>query len=336
MQCGCACGANDNTSVYIFLTYLYMTTWFVMKGWSWLENKITVHQWKIAKTNYTPFQMILFYLFWLCPATFGNFPPDENSWNQLNSWKISSLVIVLSRLCGKCTQLESDISWVGARVISNSKDWLSAKYAALWRKGKDWLSAKYAALWRKWKDWLSAKHGASWRKGKDWLSAKHAALWRKGKDWLSAKHAALWRKGKDWLFAKHAALWRKGKDWLSAKHAALWRKGNDWLSAKHAALWGKGKDRSSAKHAALWRKGKDWLSAKHAALWRKRLIVWVSGYCVLVERYVCLPADCWFIGLALWTVPDLPLCLGVLDHRAPLARGPFFLPKNLLTMMVQF
>jgi hypothetical protein len=81
----------------------------------------------------------------------------------------------------------------------------------------------------------------------------------------------------------------------------------------------------SVKHAALWRKGKDWLSAKHASLWRKRLIVWVSGYCVLVERYVCLPADCWFIGLALWTVPDLPLCLGVLDHRAPLARGPFFL-----------
>jgi len=26
-------------------------------------------------------------------------------------------------------------------------------------------------------------------------------------------------------------------------------------------------------------------------------------------------------------VPDLPLCLGVLKHRAPLARGPIFLPK---------
>ena len=28
-------------------------------------------------------------------------------------------------------------------------------------------------------------------------------------------------------------------------------------------------------------------------------------------------------------MPDLPLCLGVLKHRAPLDRGPIFLPKKL-------
>jgi hypothetical protein len=33
-------------------------------------------------------------------------------------------------------------------------------------------------------------------------------------------------------------------------------------------------------------------------------------------------------------VPDLPLCLGVHKHRAPLARGEggIFLPKNIFTM----
>ena len=29
----------------------------------------------------------------------------------------------------------------------------------------------------------------------------------------------------------------------------------------------------------------------------------------------------------MYTVPDLPLCLGVLKHRIPLAGGPIFLPK---------
>jgi hypothetical protein len=28
------------------------------------------------------------------------------------------------------------------------------------------------------------------------------------------------------------------------------------------------------------------------------------------------------------SVPDLPLCLGVLKYRAPLARGPIFLPQK--------
>jgi hypothetical protein len=31
-------------------------------------------------------------------------------------------------------------------------------------------------------------------------------------------------------------------------------------------------------------------------------------------------------------VPDLPLCLGMLKYRAPLARGPIFLPKNAVYM----
>lgn len=29
-----------------------------------------------------------------------------------------------------------------------------------------------------------------------------------------------------------------------------------------------------------------------------------------------------------YAVPDLPLCLGVLKHRAPLARWPIFLQQN--------
>ena len=29
------------------------------------------------------------------------------------------------------------------------------------------------------------------------------------------------------------------------------------------------------------------------------------------------------------TVPELPLCLGVLKPRAPLTRGPIFLPKTM-------
>ena len=31
-------------------------------------------------------------------------------------------------------------------------------------------------------------------------------------------------------------------------------------------------------------------------------------------------------------MPDLPLCLGVLKHRAPLVRGPIFLPNKIFTM----
>ena len=31
-------------------------------------------------------------------------------------------------------------------------------------------------------------------------------------------------------------------------------------------------------------------------------------------------------------VPNLLLCLGVLKHRAPLARGPIFLPKHFFAM----
>ena len=34
----------------------------------------------------------------------------------------------------------------------------------------------------------------------------------------------------------------------------------------------------------------------------------------------------------MWAVPDLPLCLGVLKHRASLARGPHLPAKNIFTM----
>ena len=33
------------------------------------------------------FKWYIFYLFSLCAATFGNFSPEEYSWNQLNNWK---------------------------------------------------------------------------------------------------------------------------------------------------------------------------------------------------------------------------------------------------------
>ena len=35
---------------------------------------------------------------------------------------------------------------------------------------------------------------------------------------------------------------------------------------------------------------------------------------------------------AFYTVPDLPLCLGVLKHRAPLARVAHFPAKKVFTM----
>ena len=40
------------------------------QGWSWLEIKITEIM-KIAETIYTLFQMVIIYLFWPYPATFG-------------------------------------------------------------------------------------------------------------------------------------------------------------------------------------------------------------------------------------------------------------------------
>ena len=40
------------------------------QGWSWLEIKITEIM-KIAEIIYTLFQMVIIYLFWPYPATFG-------------------------------------------------------------------------------------------------------------------------------------------------------------------------------------------------------------------------------------------------------------------------
>jgi hypothetical protein len=44
------------------------------------------NQWKTP-----PVKWFIFDLFWLCPATFGNFSAEENSCYQLNNWQKSSL-----------------------------------------------------------------------------------------------------------------------------------------------------------------------------------------------------------------------------------------------------
>jgi hypothetical protein len=43
---------------------------------------LMVHLWSVLTVS-------IFNLFWLCSATFGNFSQEENSWNQLNNWKIN-------------------------------------------------------------------------------------------------------------------------------------------------------------------------------------------------------------------------------------------------------
>ena len=56
--------------------------------WNYESGMILVieNQWKTVKNIYTPpFKLSIFDLFWQCPATFGNFSPEENSWNQLNN-----------------------------------------------------------------------------------------------------------------------------------------------------------------------------------------------------------------------------------------------------------
>ena len=47
------------------------------------------------KPSTPPFKTVIFDLFWPCPATFGKQFSEENSWNQLNNWKISSLLNLL-------------------------------------------------------------------------------------------------------------------------------------------------------------------------------------------------------------------------------------------------
>jgi hypothetical protein len=46
---------------------------------------------KVAETINTLFQKGHFDLFWLYPASVRIFVSQENSWNQLNNWKKSSL-----------------------------------------------------------------------------------------------------------------------------------------------------------------------------------------------------------------------------------------------------
>ena len=63
---------------------------YKFQGWLWLENKITE-----SKIPEITFKWLMFYLFWLCPVTFENFCPQENSWNQLNNWQKSSLMVAV-------------------------------------------------------------------------------------------------------------------------------------------------------------------------------------------------------------------------------------------------
>ena len=50
------------------------------------------NNWKSMKNNWNHLYPLSNDLFWLCPATFNNFSPEENSWNQLNNWKKSCLI----------------------------------------------------------------------------------------------------------------------------------------------------------------------------------------------------------------------------------------------------
>ena len=109
----------------------------------------------------------------------------------------------------------------------------------------------------------------------------------------------------------------------------------------------------SAKHAALRRTSKDWLARNqnNVSEWsdmstRGLLFQWASTIkfqlSVLVYsstkrtssssywKLTCSPHN--IAKILLW--PDLPLCLGVLKHKAPLARGHIFLPEtpNIFTM----
>ena len=57
----------------------------ISQGWSWLENKITESNEKIAETIYTPFHNGHVYLFWPCAATCGKQFSEENSCNQITN-----------------------------------------------------------------------------------------------------------------------------------------------------------------------------------------------------------------------------------------------------------
>ena len=58
----------------------YLDLSFNFQWWSWLENELK----SMKNTIYTIFKMVIIYLFWLCPSTFGKKFSEENCWNQLN------------------------------------------------------------------------------------------------------------------------------------------------------------------------------------------------------------------------------------------------------------
>ena len=63
------------------------------------KNKINENKWKIAETIYTPFQKVNFWPVLTVSCNFENEKKsEENSWNQLNNWQKSSLLVVKSSL----------------------------------------------------------------------------------------------------------------------------------------------------------------------------------------------------------------------------------------------
>jgi hypothetical protein len=56
------------------------------------KNNMFENQWKIAETIYTPFQNGHFWPFLSVSWNIQKKISEENSWNQLNNWKKSSLM----------------------------------------------------------------------------------------------------------------------------------------------------------------------------------------------------------------------------------------------------
>ena len=75
-----------------------------LQGWFWLENKITENHWKNSWNHLHPLQWGHLWLVLTISCNFGIFCSHENSWNQLNNCKTSSLIIETVQLL--------DVRWV--------------------------------------------------------------------------------------------------------------------------------------------------------------------------------------------------------------------------------
>jgi hypothetical protein len=64
----------------------------VNMAWKWNNRKSRNNSWN------TPFQMVHFDMFLLWPTTFGNFSPEENSWNQLHTYLPLDIAYQIRRL----------------------------------------------------------------------------------------------------------------------------------------------------------------------------------------------------------------------------------------------